>query len=92
VQLLLERDAEACSKDKNGSSSLSLAAKNGHLAVAQLLLGRGAEADCKDKLGRTPIVLAAENGRTAVIRLLLAEKGLPYDMQVKDNVLLMWER
>jgi hypothetical protein len=72
VKLLLEKGAELESKDNDGRTPLSWAAKNGHKAVVKLLLEKGAELESKDRVdGRTPLSWAAENGHSAVVKLLL---------------------
>src|SRR6202034_4113065 len=62
------------SKDSNGQTPLSWAARNGHEAVVKLLLEKGAELETKDNNGRTLLLWAARNGHEAVVKLLL-EKG-----------------
>ena len=43
VELLLEKGADVESKDTEGQTPLSWAAKNGHEAVVNVLLEKGAE-------------------------------------------------
>ena len=72
VQLLLDSEGvEPDSKDSDGQTPLSWAARNGHEAVVRLLLdSEGVEPDSKDSGGRTPLSWAAESGHEAVMRLL----------------------
>ncbi|KAF2194641.1 Pfs, NB-ARC and ankyrin domain protein [Zopfia rhizophila CBS 207.26] len=72
-------------KDKDGQTTLSRAASNGHEAVVKLLLANdGVDPESKDKDGRTPLSWAASNGReAAVVKLLLAKDGV--DPESKDN-------
>ena len=72
---LSENGHDLNSKDSNGRTSLSWAAKRGHEAVVRLLLEKGAELEAKeDDFGQTPLSLAAGWGHEAVVKLLL-EKG-----------------
>ena len=61
MKLMLETSqVEADSKDEDGQTLLSWAARNGHEAVVKLLLETGqVEADSKDEDGRTPLSWAA---------------------------------
>jgi ankyrin repeat protein len=49
IKLLLEKNADLESKDKNGQTPLLLAAENGHKAVIKLLLEKNADLEYKDK-------------------------------------------
>ncbi|XP_070206581.1 uncharacterized protein [Littorina saxatilis] len=57
-------------------TSLCVASKNGHTAVAQLLLEHGAQAN-KDEQERTALHFACENNRVEVVRLLLEHGANP---------------
>ena len=50
VKLLLEKGADLDSKDNNGRTPLSWAARNGHDALVKLLFEEGADLDPKDTL------------------------------------------
>jgi hypothetical protein len=79
---LLENGHDLNSKDSNGQTPLSWAAKNGHEAVVKLMLEKGAELETKDNNGRTPLSRAAGNGHEALVKLLL-EKGA--ELETKDD-------
>jgi len=67
-------------KDKNGLSPFSLAAKIGYIAVINLLLETGeVDANSRDNSGRTPLSWAAENGHEAVVKLLFATSNVDAD-------------
>jgi ankyrin repeat protein len=72
VNLSPRHYVDADSQDSKGRTPLSLAASQGHEAVAKLLLAYDVDADSKDSHGRTPLLWAAEYGHEAVAKLLLA--------------------
>ncbi|MCJ1345215.1 hypothetical protein MMC31_003421 [Peltigera leucophlebia] len=74
------------SKDENGQTPLSWAAKRGHNAVVKLLLANNSvNPDSKDiNYGRTPLWWAARNGHDTVVKLLLAKDGV--DPDSKDKI------
>ena len=62
---------KADSKDNDGITPLSWAARGGYEAVVRLLLARDdVEADLQDNGGITPLSYAARQGHEAVVRLL----------------------
>ena len=67
---MLEKGAELESKDKNGRTPLSWAARKAHEAVVKLLLENGADLESTDTIGRTPLFWAARNEHEAVVKLL----------------------
>jgi ankyrin repeat protein len=74
VQLLTEKGADSRSEDRQGGTSLSRAAANGHLAMLQLLIEKGADFNFRDGCGLTPLSRAAASRHAAVVRLLV-DKG-----------------
>ena len=81
VKLLLAKDGvDLDSKDKDGRTPLSLAARIGHEAVVKLLLAKdGVDPDSEDICGRTPLSYTAGNGHEAVVELLLAKDDVDPD-------------
>jgi ankyrin repeat protein len=69
---LVERDrALLDSRDPDGITPLSYAAKNGHTLLAAILLAKGADATAGSNDGRKPLHRAARKGHAGVVRLLL---------------------
>ncbi|RYP93508.1 hypothetical protein DL770_000392 [Monosporascus sp. CRB-9-2] len=72
-------------KDSYGWTPLSLAAKQGHEAVANLLLAEGVDPDSKDSQnGQTPLSWAAANGYEVLVKVLL-EQGVDADSKDTNN-------
>ncbi|CAI4212120.1 unnamed protein product [Parascedosporium putredinis] len=72
------------SKDDNGQTTLSLAARYGHEAIVKLLVAiPGVNINSKDDNGRTPLSYAAMNGYEPVAKLLVAIPGV--DVNSKDD-------
>jgi ankyrin repeat protein len=69
VKLLLHTgNVDADSKNNDGQTPLSWAARNGHEAIIKLLLNTGnVNADSKDNDGRTPLRLTGRAGHEAVV-------------------------
>ena len=72
------------SKDKDGRTPLSHAARKGHEAVVKLLretTNIKANNNLKDRNGRTPLLYAAMNGYKAVVKLLLETGQVKADLK-----------
>ena len=64
-------DVEVNTKDEDGHTLLSYAAKEGHEAVVKLRVARNdVDVNSKSEDGRSPLSYAAENGHEAVMKLL----------------------
>ncbi|KAH7398034.1 ankyrin repeat-containing domain protein [Cadophora sp. MPI-SDFR-AT-0126] len=74
VERLLSEDSTAllAAQDSTWSTALHLAAREGHLAVAESLLASGASVDSMNYNKYTPLHFAAKEGLLAVAELLLA--------------------
>jgi ankyrin repeat protein len=91
VKLLLRRDVNADSKNKNGLTPLWIAAAQGHEAVVKLLLNRSdVKADLMDALGRTPLQMAAAQGHEAVVKLLLDRNDVKANSEDKKGLTPLW--
>jgi ankyrin repeat protein len=66
--------------DKDGKTSLAVAAFFGHAAVVNSLLERGANANSQNKFGETPLHWAVTYGYEEVIRNLL-ENGVQVNLR-----------
>ena len=82
AQKLLEAGADLESKDKNGSSALSMAASGGKTEIVVMLLGRGADKESRCESGDTPLIFAASSGETETC-LALLDHGA--DLEAKNN-------
>jgi ankyrin repeat protein len=87
VSLLLEKGAEADSRDKDGRTPLSYAV-GGYLSprgkIIQLLLQKNAQVNSMDKYGRTPLSYVAETGQVDVVQPLL-QRSSPDDLKLEDK-------
>jgi ankyrin repeat protein len=76
---------------EHGQTPLSLAARNGHLAIVKLLLATGkVNVNAKDKNDETPLSCAIEEGHENSIKLLLearAKVKYKYTIKVSQSVL-----
>ena len=71
VTLLLDRGADADTKDVFGKTALHVAAENGRASVVTALLERGADCNAKEDInGFTPLMLAAQSD-VSVVEVLL---------------------
>lgn len=61
-------------KDKEGQTSLHVAANNNNVRIAQLLLSRGANVNETDNIGRTALHTAVKNNDTQLTYFLLVAK------------------
>lgn len=88
LNMLLEKDAELCNKDKNRCSTLELqnidgctalhyASLNDHFNCVTTLLSAGANSDPQDYNKVTPLSLASTDGLDEVVAALLKAKANP---------------
>lgn len=75
VSALLSRGASVDVKNRKDMSSLMLAVKEGHWAVAERLLQNNADLEQEDSSGKTALMVAAEEGHVGIIELLLNRGG-----------------
>ena len=78
------------SKDTEGWTPLSWAARSGHEAIVKLLVKRDdVIADLRDNSGRTPLLWAAQSGHEAVVKLLLDRDDVVADSKDNDGRTLL---
>jgi ankyrin repeat protein len=82
VRLLLEKGADVNERDRDGNTSLILAAASGRCDIARLLLKSGADINAKSNAYGTSLMAASERGHADVVRLLL-ESGA--DINIRDS-------
>ncbi|KAL4923581.1 ankyrin repeat-containing domain protein [Aspergillus undulatus] len=98
VQILLENGARVDTRDNDGETPLSYAAKVHLPSIVKMLLDKGADINCKDKDGRTPMSHAVDptfkqyehpycDVRERANPLTLGEYAPPFwEKRVKDMV------
>jgi len=82
VKVLLETGADVESRNKSGTTALSVAARHGYTDVCALLIGWRANVNATANNGMTALMRAAWYGHTETCALLI-ENGA--DMEAKDN-------
>jgi ankyrin repeat protein len=87
LSCFLEMDkVDVDSKDEDGRTPLSWAARNGHEAVVKMLLNTGrVDIDVRDRDGRTPLSWAARNGHEAVVKILLDTGKVDVDVRNRNG-------
>ncbi len=68
--LLIKHGATVNIQQKDGSTPLHKAAKEGYLAVVRILLSNGAAVNAKTNNGLTAFDLAEQNGHSIVLQML----------------------
>ncbi|KAK3347052.1 ankyrin repeat-containing domain protein [Lasiosphaeria hispida] len=81
--------SELESKDKQGWTPLSYAARGGHVDVIKRLLKMGAEIESTDGQGRTPLINAAIRGQDASVKFLI-ERGAKINASEKGGGTLLY--
>lgn len=79
LDFLLDKGAQVNLQDKDGTSALMQASRDGKYDVAKLLLERGALTDLQDKNGTTALMFSSQNKNLEVLGLLL-ESGARVDL------------
>lgn len=64
---------------KSKRAPLHIAAKHGHLDLADYIIQRGSEIELRDKLMKTPLHYACEGGHNSVVELLLDCGADPFE-------------
>ncbi|KAM0329507.1 hypothetical protein ACHAQA_004816 [Verticillium albo-atrum] len=77
-------ESEVDLQDIEGCTSLHLAARNGHEAVARALLHVGADVRREEAFGETPLHEAARNGHEALVKLFI-DTGAVVDVGNRDS-------
>ncbi|KAJ7585110.1 Pfs, NACHT and ankyrin domain protein [Mycena floridula] len=78
LKSLISKDhSAATSIDKNGSTPLSYAARQGHIDIVKLLLEKNADPAAADQYKCTPLSHAARRGHIDIVKLLLEKNADP---------------
>ncbi len=84
VEQLLGKGASPNARNKEGESTLMLAAFNGYTEIFNLLIGRNANVNAKTREGWTVLMYFAVCGKTESCSLVL-DKGADINARNKDN-------
>lgn len=82
--MLLERKPNVNSLDKDGSTALSIACKEGFQEIASALIAAGAYLNSQDRNGDTPLINAVKGGHRGIVEALL-KRHVDIDLQGKDK-------
>jgi ankyrin repeat protein len=82
IKELINLGVDVNIKDKNGSTALIYASRNGYKDIVELLLKYKADINIKNKFGNTALIYALRNGYKEIVELLLKYKA---DVNIKDN-------
>lgn len=84
VSLLLEKKPNINCLDKDGSTALAIACKEGFQEIASNLITAGAYLNSQDKNGDTPLINAVKGAHRGIVENLL-KKHVDIDLQGKDR-------
>ena len=85
IRQLLSESVDVNSKDDDGDTALSVAARKGDLPLVQMLLTvSGIDINTQSEKGYTPLHEACRFGKEEIVTALLLIKGL--DLSIKDNM------
>lgn len=82
VRQLLNHHRDPNSKDRQGASSLTLAAEYGHADVVELLLENGADRNYKNPEGDSALIIAVKERHPHVVDLLIKNWA---DLEARDK-------
>ncbi len=84
VRQLIANGYSVNKKDKDGITSLHLAANNGYKDIAKLLIEKGARVNKTNNANIAPIHLAASNGHVNIVNVLI-KNGADVNIQDEDG-------
>lgn len=89
LNLLLSKDTDPNSRNKEGRTLVMRAAENGSLAIVKTLLAKGADVNAKDNKGYSALILASGDGcgrdkQTEILQILL-DNGAKVDAKDQDG-------
>jgi predicted LPLAT superfamily acyltransferase len=82
IEKYVQRVCDA--KDSDGRTALTIAAREGNIALVKALLMHHASVDLQDKWGRTALIIASQEGHLGVVNALLTHHA-SVDLQAKDG-------
>ena len=71
VHFLLDHNANASARTRDGSTSLHRASENGRLEIARVLLEHGVDIEATNNQGQTPLQMASAGQHEEIVELLL---------------------
>ena len=85
------RNEDVNANDKNGYTSLHVAAANDHTRVVEMLIAAGADVHARthDEYESTPLIVAAWGGRTRIVEVLIAAGANVNASNIYDATVLM---
>eukprot|EP00644_Phytophthora_capsici_P013265 jgi/Phyca11/560975/estExt2_Genewise1.C_PHYCAscaffold_51083 len=78
--------------NKYGTTTVHLAAQNGHSSIVLTLLDAGADVNACDDFGDTPLLRALRHGRSRIVKLLLqtSKNLVTIDAVDEDGATPLW--
>ena len=88
IQELIRSNGNLNAQDEEGNTVLLLAARGGHLEIAQTLIDAGADVNHRDNDGRTALKIATSRGHTEIEEVLIeGGAGISFWRKLKRSIL-----
>jgi len=84
LRMLLDQGAEINARNKEGETTLMVAALEGRTDMVRFLIEKGADLNARDGVGATPLLYAALGGSVEAIKLLI-DKGADPNAKTTDG-------
>ncbi|PSC04415.1 hypothetical protein SLNSH_14420 [Alsobacter soli] len=70
LERLMDAGASPLARNRDGDTTLAIAARNGHVSTVQLLLKRGGDPEQRNIQGATALFVAAQANRARIVQIL----------------------